>query len=135
MSTSIDLPKNFIDALTFNSEGLIPAIAQQHDTGEILMMAWMDKEAVSETLTTGHVCYYSRSRQKLWRKGESSGQQQVVIDIRTDCDTDVILAKVDQTGVACHTGRRSCFSWAARDGKIEVVEDVIISPDDLYGKK
>ena len=135
MSSSPKLSENFVDSLTFNSDGLIPAITQQHDTGEILMMAWMNKEAVQETLDTGHVCYYSRSRQKLWRKGESSGQQQVVKDVRTDCDTDVILVKVEQTGVACHTGRRSCFSWAARDGKIEVVEGVVVSPDELYGKK
>jgi len=96
------------------------------------MVAWMNEEAVAETMETGRVCYFSRSRQKLWRKGESSGQQQQVIDLRTDCDADVILVKVDQTGVACHTGRRSCFSWAEREGKMDVVEDVVISPDKLY---
>jgi len=133
MNFSSNTLPDFVAALTFNSDGLIPAIVQQHDTGEILMMAWMSKEAVRETLETGHVCYFSRSRQKLWRKGESSGQRQVVVDVRTDCDTDVVLVKVKQTGVACHTGRRSCFSWTARDGKIEVAEDVIISPDKLYG--
>ncbi|WP_135078228.1 phosphoribosyl-AMP cyclohydrolase [Terasakiella sp. SH-1] len=127
--------KDIVDALKYNSDGLIPAIAQQHDTGEILMMAWMNKEAVAETLATNRVCYYSRSRQKLWRKGESSGQQQELIDFRTDCDLDTIVVLVNQTGVACHTGRRSCFSWAARDGKIEVVEKVVTSPDELYGKK
>ena len=120
MNSSSIVAESFVQALTFNRDGLIPAIAQQHDTGEILMMAWMNKEAVTETLETGHVCYYSRSRKKLWRKGESSGQQQVVVDVRTDCDTDVLLVKVKQTGVACHTGRRSCFSWAARDRQIEV---------------
>ncbi|WP_417795532.1 phosphoribosyl-AMP cyclohydrolase [Terasakiella pusilla] len=123
---------DFLSSLRFNSEGLIPAIAQQHDTGEVLMVAWMNEEAVAETMETGRVCYFSRSRQKLWRKGESSGQQQQVIDLRTDCDADVILVKVDQTGVACHTGRRSCFSWAEREGKMDVVEDVVISPDKLY---
>lgn len=123
-----------MNALKYNSDGLIPAIAQQHDTGEVLMMAWMNKDAVGETLKTGRVCYYSRSRQKLWRKGESSGQQQVLMDFRTDCDLDTVLVKVDQTGVACHTGRRSCFSWAARDGKVAVVEEVITSPDELYKK-
>lgn len=125
----------FLDSLSFNTDGLIPAIAQQHDTGEVLMMAWMNKEAIAETIETGHVCYYSRSRKKLWRKGESSGQQQEVIDVRTDCDADVILVKVHQTGVACHTGRRSCFSWAERDRKMAVVEDVVVSPDELYSKK
>ncbi|WP_417788995.1 phosphoribosyl-AMP cyclohydrolase [Terasakiella pusilla] len=123
---------DFLSSLRFNSEGLIPAIAQQHDTGEVLMVAWMNEEAVAETMETGRVCYFSRSRQKLWRKGESSGQQQQVIDLRTDCDADVILVKVDQTGVACHTGRRSCFSWAEREGKMDVVEDVVISPEKLY---
>jgi phosphoribosyl-AMP cyclohydrolase len=134
MSSKTDSPENIVDALQYNSDGLIPAIAQQHDSGEILMMAWMNKEAVAETLKTGRVCYYSRSRQQLWRKGESSGQQQELIDFRTDCDKDTVLVSVNQTGVACHTGRRSCFSWAARDGKIETVEEVIISPDELYKK-
>lgn len=135
MCSKTDRPEDIVNALKYNSDGLIPAIAQQHDSGEILMMAWMNKEAVEETLKTGRVCYYSRSRQKLWRKGESSGQQQELIDFRTDCDLDTVLVKVNQTGVACHTGRRSCFSWAARDGKIEAVEEVITSPDELYGKK
>ncbi len=134
MCSKTDTPENIVDALKYNSDGLIPAIAQQHDSGEILMMAWMNKEAVAETLKTGRVCYYSRSRQQLWRKGESSGQQQELIDFRTDCDKDTVLVSVNQTGVACHTGRRSCFSWAARDGKIETVEEVIVSPDELYKK-
>ncbi|GGF51191.1 phosphoribosyl-AMP cyclohydrolase [Terasakiella brassicae] len=134
MCSKTDSPENIVDALKYNSDGLIPAIAQQHDSGEILMMAWMNKEAVAETLKTGRVCYYSRSRQQLWRKGESSGQQQELIDFRTDCDKDTVLVSVNQTGVACHTGRRSCFSWAARDGKIETVEEVIVSPDKLYKK-
>lgn len=132
MNMSSEGSPDFLSSLRFNSEGLIPAIAQQHDTGEVLMVAWMNEEAVAETMETGRVCYFSRSRQKLWRKGESSGQQQQVIDLRTDCDADVILVKVDQTGVACHTGRRSCFSWAEREGKMEVVEDVVISPEKLY---
>jgi len=135
MCSKTDTPNNIVEALKYNEDGLIPAISQQHDTGEILMMAWMNKEAVAETLKTGRVCYFSRSRQKLWRKGESSGQQQELIDFRTDCDMDTVLVTVKQTGVACHTGRRSCFSWAARDGKVEAVEDVLVSPDELYGKK
>lgn len=134
MSSKTQKPQDIVEALKYNADGLIPAIAQQYDSGEILMMAWMNKEAVAETLKTGKICYYSRSRQKLWRKGESSGQQQELIDFRTDCDSDTVLIKVDQTGVACHTGRRSCFSWAARDGKIEAVEEVLVSPEDLYKK-
>lgn len=134
MCSKTDTPEDIVNALKYNSDGLIPAIAQQHDTGEVLMMAWMNKDAVAETLKTGRVCYYSRSRKQLWRKGESSGQQQVLMDFRTDCDLDTVLVKVDQTGVACHTGRRSCFSWAARDGKVAVVEEVITSPDELYKK-
>jgi len=135
MCSKTDTPNDIVEALKYNEDGLIPAIAQQHDTGVILMMAWMNKEAVAETLKTGQVCYYSRSRQKLWRKGESSGQQQELVDFRTDCDLDTVLVKVKQTGVACHTGRLSCFSWAARDAKVEVVEDVITPPEELYAKK
>jgi phosphoribosyl-AMP cyclohydrolase len=100
--------------LRFDDNGLIPAIAQQHDTGEVLMMAWMNREAVDETLRTGWVCYYSRSRKALWRKGDSSGHTQRLVDFRIDCDEDTILLLVDQTGVACHTGQRSCFFRAWR---------------------
>lgn len=134
MLSQTDTPENIVNGLKFNSDGLIPAIAQDHKNGDILMMAWMNADAVAETLTTGRVCYYSRSRQKLWRKGETSGQQQQLIDFRTDCDRDTILVLVEQTGVACHTGRRSCFSWAARDNEIKVVEDVITDPAELYKK-
>ena len=123
-----------IDALVFNDQGLIPAIAQQHDTGEVLMMAWMNLEAVRETLGTGRVCYYSRSRKSLWRKGESSGQTQALIDFRPDCDGDTILLLVDQKGVACHTGRRSCFYRSARPGALEEIAPVEVSPQDLYQK-
>ncbi|WP_033069470.1 phosphoribosyl-AMP cyclohydrolase [Thalassospira australica] len=123
------------DKLKFNQDGLIPAIAQQHDSGEVLMMAWMNRDAVLETLETGRVCYFSRSRAKLWRKGESSGQVQKLVDFRYDCDMDTILVEVDQTGVACHTGRRNCFYFAARDGQEVVISDPEISVTDLYGKK
>ena len=127
-------PQAALDLLQFDANGLVPAIAQQHDTGEVLMMAWMNRDAVLETLTTGRVCYWSRSRQGLWRKGESSGQMQILKDFLVDCDGDTILLKVDQTGVACHTGRRTCFYTAIRqDGPVEV-ETVQISPDDLYKK-
>ncbi len=127
-------PSPVTAALKFNADGLVPAIAQQHDTGEVLMMAWMNAEAVAETLRTGRACYYSRSRQKLWRKGESSGQQQVVKRFLIDCDGDTVLLQVDQTGVACHTGRRTCFyTEAAPDGLREVLP-VAIDPADLYGR-
>ena len=122
-----------IAALKFNSDGLIPAIAQQHDTGEVLMMAWMNPVSIAESLTTGIVCYWSRSRSKLWRKGESSGQVQKLVDLRWDCDGDTLLLLVDQTGVACHTGRHNCFFNAIRDGKPAVIADVLIDPDKLYG--
>ena len=121
-----------LDDLKFNADGLIPAIAQQHDTGEVLMMAWMNRDAVAETLATGRVCYFSRSRSKLWRKGESSGQVQMLKEFRWDCDADTVLVLVDQQGVACHTGRRNCFYHAVRDGKEVVIAEVEVSPDDLY---
>ena len=119
--------------LRFNSSGLIPAIAQQHDTGEVLMLAWMNQAAVDETLATGLVCYYSRSRKRLWRKGETSGQVQRLVELRFDCDADTLLLLVDQTGVACHTGRRSCFYTAWRDGAPVEVGAVVADPADLYG--
>ncbi len=122
-----------LDAIVFNADGLVPAIAQQFDTGEVLMMAWMNAEAVTETLETGRVCYWSRSRGKLWRKGESSGQEQSLKDFRWDCDGDTLLLEVEQKGVACHTGRRNCFFNAVRDGEPAVIAEVEISPDDLYG--
>ena len=95
--------------IKFDAEGLVPAIAQQHDTGEILMVAWMNRDALAETMATGRMCYWSRSRRALWRKGETSGQLQRLVELRLDCDGDTLLARVDQIGVACHTGRRSCF--------------------------
>src|SRR3984957_14464255 len=103
-----------LDALCFDANGLVPAIAQQHDTGEVLMLAWMNREAVAETLTTGQVCYWSRSRQSLWRKGETSGHFQKLIELRVDCDGDALLLQVAQTGPACHTGEHNCFFRAAR---------------------
>lgn len=121
-------------SLKLNADGLIPAIAQQHDSGEVLMMAWMNLEALDETLSTGRVCYFSRSRGKLWRKGESSGQVQMLKDLRLDCDADCILLQVDQTGPACHTGRGSCFYSAVRGERVEVVAEPLIDPDELYGK-
>ncbi len=124
---------SIITKLKFSDDGLVPAIAQQHDTGEVLMMAWMNAQAVRETLTTGRVCYFSRSRQSLWRKGESSGQVQTLKKFRIDCDQDTILLLVDQVGVACHTGRRNCFFEEVNsDGEVSIIADVEIDPGDLY---
>ncbi len=126
--------KQAIKSVLFDADGLVPAIAQQHDTGEVLMMAWMNAEAVAETLRTGRICYYSRSRQTLWRKGESSGQTQTLVDFRIDCDGDTVLLQVDQLGVACHTGRRNCFFNAIRDDGVTVIAEVQTDPDELYKK-
>lgn len=101
--------EEIIKSLKYNDQGLIPAIAQQHDTGEVLMMAWMNDKSIKETLTTGQVCYWSRSRQTYWRKGESSGHRQTLISMHADCDGDALLLKVEQKGPACHTNRRNCF--------------------------
>ena len=101
--------ESVLAAIRFDANGLVPAVAQQHDTGEVLMMAWMNRDAVAETLATGRVCYFSRSRNALWRKGETSGQAQHLKELRVDCDGDTLLLLVDQQGVACHTGRRSLF--------------------------
>jgi len=122
-------------SLTFNADGLIPCIAQQHDSGEVLMMAWMNTEALDETLINNRVCYFSRSRQKLWRKGESSGQVQHLKEVRIDCDGDALLLMVDQTGPACHTGRQSCFYHVIKGDKAEISSTPLIDPDELYGKK
>ncbi len=104
-------------SLTYNAEGLIPCIAQDETSGEVLMMAWMSAESVTRTLQTGRVTYWSRSRQAFWVKGESSGHAQRLVDLRVDCDRDSLLAIVQQSGPACHTNRRNCFYTAIRDGE------------------
>jgi len=121
MTAKTALPPQLDSDLLFNADGLIPAVAQQHDTGEVLMMAWMNRASIAETLQTGQVCYWSRSRQAFWRKGESSGHVQRLHEMRYDCDGDTILLLVDQTGAACHTNRRSCFYRAVRDGAVEEI--------------
>ena len=118
--------------IKFDASGLVPAIAQQHDTGEILMVAWMSREAVQRTLEEGQAYYWSRSRQALWRKGESSGQTQALREMRLDCDGDTVLLLVDQTGVACHTGRRNCFFRAWRGGDWTEIARPEIAPEELY---
>ncbi len=126
-------PAPVLDSVRWDARGLVPAIAQQHDTGEVLMMAWMNAESLAETLATGRACYFSRSRRGLWRKGETSGQVQRVLDLRLDCDGDTLLLLVDQAGVACHTGRRSCFFRAPRDGALREIAAPLVDPARLYG--
>jgi phosphoribosyl-AMP cyclohydrolase len=119
-------------AIRFGPDGLVPAIAQQHDSGEVLMLAWMNRESVQATLSEGRGCYWSRSRGKLWRKGETSGQVQYLRELRIDCDGDAVLLMVDQDGVACHTGRRSCFFRTWRDGAWTITAAPQIPPEILY---
>jgi phosphoribosyl-AMP cyclohydrolase len=125
---------DILTEIRFDDAGLVLAVAQQHDSGEVLMVAWMNADAVKETLATGRVCYWSRSRKALWRKGETSGQVQALKELRLDCDGDSLLLLVDQTGVACHTGRRNCFFRAVRDGKLVTIAEVEVDPKELYGK-
>ena len=127
---------DLVKTLKLDSAGLIPAIVQDAATGEVLMVAWMNADALRRTLETGEAHYWSRSRKKLWRKGEESGNVQRVREIRTDCDKDTLLLRVEQVGgAACHTGYRSCFSWVLRDGAW--VEDgvKVFAPKEKYGKK
>ena len=121
------------DAIRYDEHGLVPAVVQQRDTGHVLMLGWMNRQAVGATLASGEAHYYSRSRQTLWRKGETSGQTQRVVEVRLDCDGDALLLVVEQTGVACHTGRRSCWFHTVRDGRVEVLAAPEVSPKDLYG--
>ncbi len=120
--------------IKFGPDGLVAAVAQQFDTGEVLMVAWMNREAVRLTLTEGRVCYWSRSRRALWHKGETSGQVQHLREMRLDCDGDTVLLLVDQTGVACHTGRRSCFfrAWRPHPTGWVTIADPVLSPEELY---
>lgn len=108
----------FLDEVQFDANGLVPAIAQDAENGQVLMMAWMNRETLEETLRTGQAVYWSRSRKARWRKGETSGHTQAVVELRLDCDGDAVLLKVRQTGPACHTGQRSCFFRTAKDGEI-----------------
>lgn len=131
---SDDSLSEILDQIQFNEDGLVPAVAQQHDTGEVLMMAWMNETAIRETLSNDRVCYWSRSRGKLWRKGESSGQVQLLKGFRVDCDGDTLLLAVDQTGPACHTGRRSCFYRIVKGNTLVTDSEPLIDPKTLYGK-
>ena len=126
----------WLDAVKWNDDGLVPAIAQDLADGRILMMAWMDREALSLTAQQGTAVYWSRSRKKLWYKGEESGHQQIVSEIRLDCDNDVVVLQVEQRGgIACHTGRRSCFYQRLENGSWVSVEPVLKDPESIYGSR
>ena len=127
--------EDWLDEVKWTAEGLVPAIAQDAQDGRILMMAWMNREALKQTASSGKAVYWSRSRQRLWHKGEESGHQQQVSEIRLDCDNDVIVLQVEQVGgIACHTGRRSCFYRRLDSGGWVVVDPVLRDPDEIYGK-
>lgn len=127
---------DWLDKIKWTSDGLVPAIAQDAVDGAILMVAWMNREALQLTVSEGHAVYWSRSRQKLWHKGEESGHVQKVNEIRLDCDNDVIMLQVDQLGgIACHTGRRSCFFQRLEKGEWVSVDPVLKDPDDIYGAR
>ena len=124
---------SWLDAIKWDSDGLVPVIAQDYKTGKVLMFAWMNREALLQTDDTKQAVYFSRSRNKLWHKGEESGHTQKVHEIRVDCDEDVILLKVEQMGdIACHTGRHNCFFKKLENGSWKVVEPIIKNPEDIY---
>jgi phosphoribosyl-AMP cyclohydrolase len=123
----------YIDDVSWDKDGLVPAIAQDAESGVVLMVAWMNREALQLTIDENRAIYWSRSRQKIWRKGEESGHIQELIELRLDCDSDVILMKVNQIGsIACHTGRQSCFYRIFKDGKWEDFDEVIKDPKDIF---
>ncbi|MDH4042765.1 MAG: phosphoribosyl-AMP cyclohydrolase, partial [Gammaproteobacteria bacterium] len=120
--------------INWNAQGLVPAIAQDWQTGEVLMLAWMNREAMELTVSEGRAIYWSRSRQALWRKGEESGHVQLLKELRIDCDTDTVLLRVEQVGgIACHTGRRSCFYRKWERGDWQVTDEILRSPETIYG--
>jgi len=125
--------RDLLDVVSWNDEGLVPVIAQQHDSGKVLMLAWMNRESLSLTIAEGRAVYWSRSRQRIWRKGEESGHVQQVREIRLDCDGDVILLAVDQAGgIACHTGRERCFYRRLDGDRWVKTEPVVKSPEEIY---
>lgn len=127
---------SILDAIKFDERGLVPAIAQDHGSKQVLMMAWMNRAAIEATLNEKRAVYYSRSRQSLWRKGESSGNVQKLLDIRLDCDGDTLLLSVEQVGgVACHTGRANCFYRALNEQGWYDAENVLVDPKKLYSKE
>ncbi|MHB1099914.1 MAG: phosphoribosyl-AMP cyclohydrolase [Burkholderiales bacterium] len=127
---------NWLNKINWSNEGLVPAIAQDSTTGRVLMVAWMNRESLELSAKTGIVVYWSRSRKKLWKKGEESGHTQRIVEMRLDCDEDVILLQVEQQGgIACHTGRESCFFQKLEDGHWVVTDEVIKPPEEIYGSK
>jgi phosphoribosyl-AMP cyclohydrolase len=125
--------KSVFEEIKWDTSGLVPAIAQQYDTGKVLMVAWMNREALTKTIDEGRAIYYSRSRKKIWRKGEESGHIQVLKELRIDCDSDVVLMQVDQVGgIACHTGRHACFYKQYENGQWVDVEPVLKSEAEIY---
>ncbi len=134
-SNTVDITQEFLEQVRWTSDGLVPAIAQDAETNDILMFAWMNRESLALTVQEQRAIYWSRSRQKLWRKGEESGHVQSIKEIRIDCDEDVIILKVEQIGgIACHTGRRSCFYRRLKNNVWQTVEKVIKDPSDIYSK-
>ncbi len=130
--TNTVINPSWLEQIAWDANGLVPAIAQDAATKDILMVAWMNRDALSETISTSRGVYWSRSRSKLWRKGEESGHIQHVKEVRLDCDNDVILLFIDQVGVACHTGRRSCFYTRFESGQWQVVDAALIDPEKIY---
>ena len=129
------MSESWLDEIRWTADGLVPVIAQQNSTGKVLMFAWMNRESLALTVQQGYAVYWSRSRKRLWRKGEESGHRQKVVEIFFDCDEDVILLKIEQEGgIACHTGRESCFYRKLEDGEWQIVEPVIKDPDTIYKK-
>ena len=136
MSENEGLDRSFLETVKFDKNGLVPAIVQDHETGKVLMMAWMNWESLEMTLNRKKACYWSRSRQKLWLKGESSGNMQDVHDILIDCDGDTLLLKVSQRGGACHVGYHSCFyRKVTEDRSMEICDTLMFDPEEVYGKK
>ncbi len=124
---------DWLEQVKWNDDGLLPAIAQDHESGEVLMLAWMNREALQLTREQGQAVYWSRSRRQLWVKGETSGHRQRIHEIRLDCDADVILLQVEQIGgIACHTGRRRCFFRVLKNGEWQIDEEIIKNPDEIY---
>ena len=122
---------SFLSELKWTPDGLVAAVVQDAESGEVLMMAWMDRNAVVETMRTGRVCYWSRSRQAPWRKGDTSGHIQELVELRVDCDGDTLLVEVEQTGVACHTGRHNCFFRAIRGGELTEIAPIEVDMEKL----
>lgn len=127
------MSQDWLEEIQWTEDGLVPVIAQQHDSGRVVMFAWMNRESLGLSVESGFAVYWSRSRQRLWRKGEESGHQQKIIDIQLDCDADVILLKIEQQGgIACHTGRQSCFYRSLQDGQWQTAEPILKDPDQIY---